>query len=71
MAAGCVALAGARLGALGAAAFPARVIQRGHDTVQLVHPTLYREGLRREHDALRAALMLPWSTGPVEGQITL
>lgn len=30
----------------------------------------FAEGLRREGDALRAALMLPWSTGPVEGQIT-
>jgi len=30
----------------------------------------FAEGLRREHAALRAALTLPWSTGPVEGQIT-
>jgi transposase len=30
----------------------------------------FAEGLRREGDALRAALTLPWSTGPVEGQIT-
>ena len=27
------------------------------------------EGLRRDHDAVAAALVLPWSTGPVEGQI--
>ena len=32
--------------------------------------TSFAEGLRREHAALRAALTLPWSTGPVEGQIT-
>ena len=30
----------------------------------------FAEGLRREYAALRAALTLPWSTGPVEGQIT-
>ena len=30
----------------------------------------FAEGLRREGDALRAALTLPWSTGPIEGQIT-
>jgi len=30
----------------------------------------FAEGLRREHAALHAALTLPWSTGPVEGQIT-
>lgn len=27
------------------------------------------EGLRRDRDAVAAALVLPWSTGPVEGQI--
>lgn len=27
-------------------------------------------GMRREEDAIRAALSEPWSTGPVEGQIT-
>ena len=27
------------------------------------------EGLRRDHDAIAAALRLSWSTGPVEGQI--
>jgi transposase len=32
--------------------------------------TSFAAGLRREHAALRAALPLPWSTGPVEGQIT-
>lgn len=30
----------------------------------------FADGLRRESAALRAALTLPWSTGPVEGQIT-
>jgi transposase len=30
----------------------------------------FADGRRREGDALRAALTLPWSTGPVEGQIT-
>ena len=30
----------------------------------------FAAGLRREHAARRAALTLPWSTGPVEGQIT-
>ncbi len=30
----------------------------------------FAEGLRRERDELLAALTLPWSTGPVEGQIT-
>ena len=30
----------------------------------------FAEGPRREEDALRAVLTLPWSTGPVEGQIT-
>lgn len=29
----------------------------------------FAEGLRRDHDAVAAALALPWSTGPVEGQI--
>ena len=27
-------------------------------------------GMRREEEAIRAALSEPWSTGPVEGQIT-
>ena len=27
------------------------------------------EGITRDLDAIRAALALPWSTGPVEGQI--
>ncbi len=30
----------------------------------------FAKGLGREEGALRAALTLPWSTGPVEGQIT-
>jgi len=30
----------------------------------------FADGLRREYAALRAALTLAWSTGPVEGQIT-
>ena len=28
------------------------------------------DGIRRDLDAVRAALMLPWSAGPVEGQIS-
>ena len=30
----------------------------------------FAEGLRRDRDAVAAALVLPWSTGPVEGQIS-
>ena len=30
----------------------------------------FADGLRRDLDAIRAALSLPWSTGPVEGQIS-
>ena len=30
----------------------------------------FADGIRRDLDAVRAALMLPWSTGPVEGQIS-
>lgn len=30
----------------------------------------FAEGLRRDHAAVDAALVHPWSTGPVEGQIT-
>lgn len=30
----------------------------------------FATGLREESAALEAALRLPWSTGPVEGQIT-
>ena len=30
----------------------------------------FAEGIRRDLDAVRAALALPWSTGPVEGQIS-
>jgi transposase len=30
----------------------------------------FAEGLRRDHTAVAAALVHPWSTGPVEGQIT-
>jgi len=30
----------------------------------------FAKGLREEFAALEAALRLPWSTGPVEGQIT-
>lgn len=29
----------------------------------------FARGLRRDIDAVRAALTLPWSTGPVEGKI--
>ncbi|WP_405053661.1 transposase [Sphingobium sp. MK2] len=29
----------------------------------------FARGLRRDIDAVRAALILPWSTGPVEGKI--
>lgn len=29
----------------------------------------FAEGIARDLDAVRAALALPWSTGPVEGQI--
>lgn len=30
----------------------------------------FADGIRRDLDAIRAALVLPWSTGPVEGQIS-
>ncbi|MBV8704955.1 MAG: ISL3 family transposase [Acetobacteraceae bacterium] len=30
----------------------------------------FADGIRRDLDAVRAALVLPWSTGPVEGQIS-
>jgi len=30
----------------------------------------FADGIRRDLDAVRAALTLPWSTGPVEGQIS-
>lgn len=30
----------------------------------------FAEGIRRDRDAIEAALILPWSTGPVEGKIT-
>jgi transposase len=30
----------------------------------------FADGTRRDLDAVRAALALPWSTGPVEGQIS-
>ena len=30
----------------------------------------FADGLTRDLDAVRAALVLPWSTGPVEGQIS-
>lgn len=30
----------------------------------------FADGIRRDLDAVRAALKLPWSTGPVEGQIS-
>ena len=30
----------------------------------------FANGLKRDLDAVRAALLLPWSTGPVEGQIS-
>ena len=30
----------------------------------------FADGIRRDLDAVRSALMLPWSTGPVEGQIS-
>ena len=30
----------------------------------------FAEGLRRDYAAVAAALDQPWSTGPVEGQIT-
>ena len=30
----------------------------------------FADGIRRDLDAVRAALLLPWSTGPVEGQIS-
>jgi transposase len=29
----------------------------------------FAAGLRRDEDAVRAALSLPWSNGPVEGQV--
>ena len=32
--------------------------------------TGFANGIRRDLDAVRAALVLPWSTGPVEGQIS-
>lgn len=32
--------------------------------------TGFADGIRRDSDAVRAALKLPWSTGPVEGQIS-
>jgi transposase len=31
----------------------------------------FAEGLLRDIDAVRAALSLPWSNGPAEGQINL
>lgn len=36
------------------------------------YPELQRfsNGIRRDYAAVRAALCLPWSQGPVEGQIT-
>lgn len=40
------------------------------DTCGVPDVTSFAEGLRRDHAALRAALTLPWSTSPVEGQIT-
>lgn len=30
---------------------------------------IFANGLRSDHDAVRAALALPWSNGPVEGQV--
>jgi len=30
----------------------------------------FADGIRHDLDAVRAALVLPWSTGPVEGQIS-
>jgi transposase len=32
--------------------------------------TGFAEGIKRDLAAVRAALSLPWSTGPVEGQIS-
>jgi transposase len=29
----------------------------------------FATGLRADYDAVKAGIMLPWSTGPVEGQI--
>ena len=30
----------------------------------------FADGIKRDLDAVRSALVLPWSTGPVEGQIS-
>ncbi len=30
----------------------------------------FANGIRRDYDAVRAALELPWSQGPVEGHVT-
>jgi len=31
--------------------------------------TTFAEGLRKDYDAIRAALEFPWNNGPVEGQV--
>ncbi len=49
--------------------FAVAILPRGPIGLKLPNTPSYVSGLTRDRDAVEAALHLPWSNGPVEGQV--